>query len=160
MRVLSSRITTIAAALAVAITSYVPVNALPLPAGSSAPVAQNLVTDVQYRDRRDHRWDRRDRRRDYRRDFRRDDRAGYYRGHRGYRERRSGYRYYNGFWFPLAAFSAGAIIGGSASQARPGRALSPRHYQWCENRYRSYRASDNSYQPYQGPRSQCNSPYS
>jgi len=30
---------------------------------------------------------------------------------------------------------------------------------WCDNRYRSYRASDNSFQPYNGPRRQCRSPY-
>ncbi|TIU38734.1 MAG: BA14K family protein, partial [Mesorhizobium sp.] len=31
---------------------------------------------------------------------------------------------------------------------------------WCYDRYRSYRAWDNSYQPYGGPRQQCLSPYS
>jgi hypothetical protein len=34
------------------------------------------------------------------------------------------------------------------------------HVQWCYNRYRSYRAWDNTYQPYNGPRRQCWSPYS
>ncbi len=33
------------------------------------------------------------------------------------------------------------------------------HVRWCENRYRSYRASDNSFQPYHGPRQACISPY-
>ncbi|HEV7436473.1 MAG TPA: BA14K family protein [Pseudorhizobium sp.] len=33
------------------------------------------------------------------------------------------------------------------------------HAQWCSDRYRSYRAEDNSYQPYEGPRKQCESPY-
>lgn len=33
------------------------------------------------------------------------------------------------------------------------------HVRWCDNRYRSYRASDNSFQPYNGPRRQCRSPY-
>lgn len=33
------------------------------------------------------------------------------------------------------------------------------HYRWCEARYRSYRASDNTFQPYHGPRRQCISPY-
>lgn len=44
----------------------------------------------------------------------------------------------------------------------------PRHYhragnahvRWCYDRYRSYRAWDNSFQPYHGPRRQCFSPYS
>ena len=34
------------------------------------------------------------------------------------------------------------------------------HVQWCYNRYRSYRAWDNSFQPYNGPRQLCYSPYS
>ncbi|MBN9220913.1 MAG: BA14K family protein [Mesorhizobium sp.] len=42
---------------------------------------------------------------------------------------------------------------------RAGR-LSSAHVQWCYNRYRSYRAYDNTFQPYNGPRQQCWSPYS
>lgn len=33
------------------------------------------------------------------------------------------------------------------------------HVNWCYNRYRSYRASDNTFQPNYGPRRQCYSPY-
>ena len=33
------------------------------------------------------------------------------------------------------------------------------HVAWCSQRYRSYRAYDNSYQPYNGPRRECVSPY-
>jgi BA14K-like protein len=33
------------------------------------------------------------------------------------------------------------------------------HVRWCYSRYRSYRAWDNTYQPYNGPRRQCYSPY-
>ena len=33
------------------------------------------------------------------------------------------------------------------------------HVSWCQGRYRSYRAWDNSFQPYHGPRQQCRSPY-
>ncbi len=33
------------------------------------------------------------------------------------------------------------------------------HVSWCYNRYRSYRAYDNTFQPYYGPRRQCISPY-
>jgi hypothetical protein len=155
MRSLKFRLTTMIAAMAVTATSFVPANSMPLPA-APAPVAQETVTNVQYRDRdrRERRWDRRESRRDYRRGYR----EGYYNGHRGYRERRSGYRYYNGYWFPLAAFAAGAVIGGAATQARPSASGSS-HIQWCANRYRSYRASDNTFQPYNGPRQQCNSPY-
>ncbi|QND63967.1 BA14K family protein [Mesorhizobium loti] len=38
--------------------------------------------------------------------------------------------------------------------------VSNAHVQWCYNRYRSYRAWDNTFQPYGGPRQQCWSPYS
>jgi hypothetical protein len=31
--------------------------------------------------------------------------------------------------------------------------------QWCYDRYRSYRASDDTFQPSYGPRQQCNPPY-
>jgi hypothetical protein len=34
------------------------------------------------------------------------------------------------------------------------------HVEWCYNRYRSYRAWDNTFQPYNGPRQLCYSPYS
>jgi hypothetical protein len=37
--------------------------------------------------------------------------------------------------------------------------LSSAHVRWCYNRYRSYRAWDNTFQPYYGPRRQCLSPY-
>jgi hypothetical protein len=34
------------------------------------------------------------------------------------------------------------------------------HVAWCYDRYRSYRAWDNTYQPYHGPRRLCWSPFS
>ena len=89
---------------------------------------------------------------------RRGDRDGWYRGHRGYRYARPGYRRHdNGFWFPLAAFGAAAIIGGAIANDRGYDGGS--HVNWCANRYRSYRAYDNTFQPYNGPRRQCLSPY-
>lgn len=83
---------------------------------------------------------------------RRGDRS-YYNGHRGYNEPRRGYRQYNGMWFPAAAFIAGAVIGGAINNqpATSGNA----HIEWCSDRYRSYRASDNTFQPNSGPRRQC-----
>lgn len=33
------------------------------------------------------------------------------------------------------------------------------HAQWCAQRYNSYRVEDDSYQPYNGPRRSCDSPY-
>ncbi|RCS25215.1 BA14K family protein [Phyllobacterium salinisoli] len=132
--------------------------AAPALAGPAQPLKVEApgadVQTIQYRrwrDRRDMRWrDRRDARRGFYRD-----RGGYYRGHRGYRRYRPGWRRHNGWWFPPAAFLGGAIIGGAiANQNRGGS-----HTQWCYNRYRSYRAYDNTYQPYNGPRRQCVSPY-
>ncbi len=88
----------------------------------------------------------------------------YYNGYRGYNYRRPGYRYYNGWWYPMAAFGTGVIIGGAIAQppryTRPAPVYGSRHVQWCYDRYRSYRAYDNTYQPYGGPRRQCYSPYS
>lgn len=90
-------------------------------------------------------------------------RAGYWNGHRGYRGYQRGYRRHNdGYWYPLAAFGAGAIIGGAiASQPRrPAYAgINPRHYDWCAARYRSYRAYDNTYAPRIGVRAVCTSPF-
>jgi hypothetical protein len=87
-----------------------------------------------------------------------------WRGHRGYRSYRRGYREYNGWWFPSAAFVTGAIIGGAiANEPTPRRAYrsgESAHTEWCYNRYRSYRAYDNTYQPNYGPRKRCYSPYS
>ncbi|OHV90837.1 BA14K family protein [Mesorhizobium sp. ORS 3428] len=37
--------------------------------------------------------------------------------------------------------------------------LSEAHVRWCYDRYRSYRAWDNTFQPIYGPRRQCISPY-
>ena len=151
MNALRLRLAAAAAALVMTITGIGPAQAFTLPA-MPQPAASGIITDVQYRDR-----DRWERRRDYRRGYR----EGYYNGHRGYRDRRPGYRFHNGYWFPLAAFAAGAIIGG-ATQARP---VVPRgdysnsHYAWCENRYRTYRASDNTYVSSPGVRRICNSPY-
>jgi hypothetical protein len=63
----------------------------------------------------------------------------------------------------IGGLAAGAIIGGALAQpryVRPHRyAGASSHTQWCYGRYRSYRAFDNTYQPYGGPRRQCYSPY-
>ncbi|TYR35223.1 BA14K family protein [Mesorhizobium microcysteis] len=131
-----------AAVMAISIPFATPAVAMPAPI--SAPVWDKQgPTEVQYRYR--------------------DNRRGYYRGHRGYRYQRPGYRYHDGYWFPPAAFIAGAIIGGAIANQEPPIRYRPRatggHVEWCYARYRSYRAYDNSYQPYNGPRRQCRSPY-
>lgn len=89
-------------------------------------------------------------------------RYGYYNGYEGYRYRRDGYRRHSdGWWYPLAAFGAGVVIGGAiASPPRRAYSNAPSaHVEWCYDRYRSYRAYDNSFQPHYGPRQECVSPY-
>lgn len=84
----------------------------------------------------------------------------YYNGYRGIVVARPGYRYYRGYWFPPAAFAAGVVVGGAVAHTAPSaRRLTAAHIQWCFDRYRSYRAYDNTFQPYHGPREQCWSPY-
>ncbi|UDL90272.1 BA14K family protein [Mesorhizobium sp. PAMC28654] len=83
--------------------------------------------------------------------------GGYWNGHRGYSYYRPGYQRHGDYWFPLAAFAAGAVISGAIVNSEQNRGNS--HVQWCYDRYRSYRASDNTFQPNNGPRQQCRSPY-
>jgi hypothetical protein len=173
-----------ALAFAMTATSLVPVQAAPVyaapPAAERGPsnVIQIQKSNAEiWREkrlkrrnneaRRDFRRDRREARRDWRRDrreARRDfyrDRPGYYRGHRGYRDYRPGYRRHGDYWYPAAAFIAGAVVGGAIANSQPRVVVrgGESHTQWCYNRYRSYRASDNTFQPYGGPRQQCISPY-
>ncbi|TIM82747.1 MAG: BA14K family protein, partial [Mesorhizobium sp.] len=73
---------------------------------------------------------------------------------------RPGYRRYNDFWFPLAAFATGALITGAIINNQSRRIYrGDAHVEWCYSRYRSYRAYDNTFKPYYGPRRQCISPY-
>lgn len=145
------------AALAVSLTFATAVPTLAAPSVfRAAPAVSSDIVEIQYR--RDHRANRSDRRNDRRDRFERRGNDTYYNGHRGSRDRRAGYRQHNGFWFPGAAFIAGAIASGAANQP----ALRPQgnaHVSWCQDRWRSYRVSDNSYQPFNGPRQRCVSPY-
>ncbi|WP_108398691.1 BA14K family protein [Devosia submarina] len=158
-----------ACAVMMAVTSFgavtVPAAAAPLQLTSEA---QFITVQDRGRDRdRDRRWDRErrwDGNRDNRRGFERRGGYSYYNGHRGSRDRRAGWRQHNGYWFPPAAFIAGAIIGGAISSQNNNSnsnvvRITREHIRYCENRYRSYRASDNTFQPYNGPRQQCVSPY-
>jgi hypothetical protein len=77
----------------------------------------------------------------------------YYNNYRGDRYQRPGFRFYQGYWFPAAAF-LGFLLNGATHNSYQGA-----HFDWCYDRYRSYRASDNTFQPYHGPRQQCLSPY-
>lgn len=170
MRKLFSAMSAAALAATMAITGVMPLNAAPIAAPVTAP---GLTTKVQLgtrdnplwnNERRAWRGDRNWRRgdRDWRpRHYHSGPRYGWYNGHRGYRHWRRGYREYNGWWFPAGAFVAGAIIGSAVNSGpRHYRGESSAHVRWCYNRYRSYREWDNTFQPYNGPRQQCYSPYS
>jgi len=82
---------------------------------------------------------------------------GYYHGHRGYRERRAGWRQYRGYWFPPDAFVERRVY---REHRRADRRADRAHVAWCYDRYRSYRASDNTYLQTRGVRRTCISPYS
>jgi hypothetical protein len=86
----------------------------------------------------------------------------YYNGYRGFVRFRPGYRYYNGYWFPAGAFAAGVAAGAAIAgpvRPAPGERLAAAHVRWCSDHYATYRAWDNSYRPYVGPRRQCLSPF-
>lgn len=79
---------------------------------------------------------------------------GGHHGHRGSNRNyhNHGYRYRNDSHHNRT----GAIIGGLAAGAIIGGVLGAAgSHQSCASRYQSYRASDNTYQPYNGPRRQC-----
>lgn len=144
----------IALSVATAFMGVAPAQAFPSIA--SAPKVQQTaeIQNVQYyRDGprwRGHRgWDR----------GRRWDRPRYY-GNRHYRR-----HHRNNTGAVIGGLALGAIVGGAIA-SQPRYAPAPRYYrgssshtQWCYNRYRSYRAYDNTFQPYSGPRQQCYSPY-
>lgn len=62
-----------------------------------------------------------------------------------YRYYGSPYRYYGR---PYRTYASSGYYGRGGS-----------HESWCYARYRSYRAFDNTFQPYHGPRRQCVGPY-
>lgn len=128
--------------------------ATPVRAAISTPANPSLV-EAQYRHHRGggHNWHHGGGGRYYGHD-RYYGRRGYYGGGSGF-YLGFGTPYYGGYYSPYYArpyyarptYVVPAYRGGSA------------HVRWCYNRYRSYRASDNTYQPYNGPRRQCYSPY-
>ncbi|MFK0334428.1 BA14K family protein [Rhizobium sp. NPDC090275] len=123
------------------ISSVAPASAMPAQAPATVGQFTDSVEQIQYR-----RWDHR---------------AGWYHGHRGYRDYRRGYRRHSdGWWYPLAAFGAGAVISGAINNANRPTSVSPSHYEWCASRYKTYRATDNTYVPRAGVRAICQSPYS
>lgn len=160
-------LTIIALSLATAMSSVPPAEAFP-----TAPQVASQSSDVQ---RVQFSYERGEERKSGRncwpncRGYYRDGRHGYYRdGYYRHGYYRDGYyrnhyrRYYrhhdNDFGAFFGGLAAGAIVGGLLSQPRYYNGGSA-HTRWCYARYRSYRAWDNTYQPYGGPRRQCYSPY-
>jgi hypothetical protein len=84
-------------------------------------------------------------------------------GHGGWGGWGSGFALGLGLGLPLGYYGGGYYGGGYYDAPyRPRyyyRGGGSGHEQWCYSRYRSYRAWDNSWQPYYGPRRQCISPY-
>jgi len=160
---MKKKITVVMLSLVTALSGIAPAQAFP---SISAPKieAPQQAQNVQYwRDgpqlRGRDRWERRR----YYRDRYYGPRRGYY------RDRYYGHRYHRRYdrgpnvGAIIGGLAAGAIIGGALAQPRyapPRRYVGGNsHVNWCYSRYRSYRAYDNTYQPYNGPRRQCYSPY-
>jgi len=77
-----------------------------------------------------------------------DDRRHYRDGY--YRDRRHG-----NAGAVIGGLAAGALIGGLIASQPAARSYGGSHVEYCASKYRSYRASDNTYQPLNGPRRQC-----
>ena len=144
-------------ALSFAATSFAPAQAAPM-----APRQVETSSDVvQVRDRNwnnGSNWNN-----GGRKYYKRYNNRGWNNNRDNYRHYRNGRYYRNGNNYNGAGIAAGVIAGalitGAIVNSQQPRAVYNNgggHVQWCYNRYRSYRASDN---PYNGPRQQCYSPY-
>jgi hypothetical protein len=121
------------------LASFAPAQALPIV--TPKPVIEHVeIQQVQYRDDRRH-LRRHDRRYDNRRYDRRDRYSNSRHRDRNHRRSNAG--------AVIGGLAAGAIIGGAIASQNRGSSSS------CAARYRSYRASDNTYQPNSGPRRVC-----
>ncbi|MCH4546049.1 BA14K family protein [Rhizobium changzhiense] len=132
---------------------------LPSPMQSAQPTSQssdarimtvgcNNFTNCPGQFSNNRRWYRN--RHDYRdRRYYRDDRYGWDRRY----DRR--YRRHDNTGAIIGGLAAGAIIGGIIASQPRARAYGSSHADYCYSRYRSSRASDNTYQPNYGPRRRC-----
>ena len=78
-----------------------------------------------------------------------------------YRNRPAHRRYYDNYFdVPTPRYSGQRRIGGNAATGGSGRLKgTASHVDWCASHYRSYRASDDTFQPFAGPRKPCLSPF-
>lgn len=140
-------------ALATTFTGVMPAHAFPgVPTISTPQATMPGVEEVRDRRRIRRHHDRHSWRNDHRRDYHRS-----HNRHWRYDDRYHHRRNYAGAI--IGGLAAGAIIGGIVN-AQPRRYYAGNsHTSWCYNRYRSYRAYDNTYQPNYGSRRACVSPY-
>lgn len=70
-------------------------------------------------------------------------------------------RYYDNYFdVPTPRYSGQRSYGGNSGVGGTSRLeAADNHQDWCAARYRSYRASDNSFQPLNGARKACISPF-
>jgi hypothetical protein len=121
-----TKLARMAAAILALAAAATPLSAMPLPSPVRAPVAALEITAEPVA---------------HRRGFYGVRGVWYYNGHRGFVVARAGYRYYRGYWFPAAAFVAGAAAGAAiAAPPAPYRRQAAAHVAWCYGTYRSYRA--------------------
>ena len=160
MRLISKCLVVALSALFATTPAVPSAGAVPLPVVKMQPAEAG--TGVQLVD---HRWQYRRHWRGGHRHWRGRDRyegrrwypRGRYDNWRGYRYGHR-YRHRDNAWVPFAILGMGAMIGGAMANDRR-YVGGGSHVRWCANRYRSYRAYDNTFQPYNGPRRQCYSPY-
>jgi len=137
-----------AVAIGLGLSSATAAPTIALPAFASAvsiPVAEADGGQIELANHRGDGW--------YPRHYRGD--RWYPRHYRGDRWPPRGYRFQgpSGFYLEFNVPSARYV------QPRRVVRSGNSHVSWCYARYRSYRAWDNSFQPYHGPRRECVSPY-
>jgi hypothetical protein len=156
-----------AAAMSVTFTaaSFAPVQAAPVFVPKTVNASSDVINVQERSFRRDDKYWQPNRHVNRRDGWRNRDR-GWNRG--GWDNRRNNYgrRHYRNHdrnlgGAAIGGLITGAIIGGVLNNNNNARSYrgGDSHIQWCYDRYRSYRASDNTFQPYNGPRQQCYSPY-
>ncbi|RST86640.1 BA14K family protein [Aquibium carbonis] len=129
----------LAFALSLSVTAVAVVPATSAPLRLSTPATAEVPNDVVqagYRHRRYHRHH-------------------HHRPHARYHHRR------NHAGPIVGGLVAGAVIGGiiATQPAYRYRSVPSAHIAWCHSRYRSYDSRSNTFQPYNGPRRICRSPY-